>query len=105
MLEGLIRLYGSETPADGADERVVTGVQLAQRQLNQWRDDFAALNERRLLDLQERLATADRLGSSDPEAANAIRQAIVDLYEGQPWASEIVAEARRANSTKEGSHD
>jgi serine/threonine-protein kinase len=105
MLEGLIRLYGSETPADGADERVATGVQLAQRQLNQWRDDFAALNERRLLDLQERLATADRLGSSDPEAANAIRQAIVDLYEGQPWASEIVAEARRANSTKEGSHD
>jgi hypothetical protein len=105
MLDALVRLYGSEASADDGDERIAKGVQLAERQLVQLREDFAELNERRLSDLQERLATAERLASSYPEEANAIRQAIVDLYEDQPWASEIVSETRRAISTNESSND
>ncbi|MGD9632049.1 MAG: serine/threonine-protein kinase [Pirellulales bacterium] len=100
MLDGLVRLYGAENLAGGAsaketDDRTRKGVQLAERQLAQLRSDVAELNERRTVVLRERLAAADRLDATDPQAAQTIRRAVVDLYDHQPWAAALVAEARK----------
>jgi hypothetical protein len=55
--------------------------------------------------LNERLRVALKLRQTRPEVATRMFQAIVDLYSGQAWAAEIVAEARHhlklANPTKE----
>jgi len=96
MLDALVRLYGAGEAAAGEDgERTAKWVESARRQLEQLRRDVAEWNVRRVAAARERLAEADRLEKSDPSAARAIRQAIVDLYEEQPWAEAIVAEARQ----------
>jgi eukaryotic-like serine/threonine-protein kinase len=47
-------------------------------------------------ELDERLRHADLLQSTDPDAARAIRQAIVELYQDKPWAAAAVQQARKA---------
>jgi hypothetical protein len=44
--------------------------------------------------LKERLAAAQRLEKTAPQQAAGIYQALIDLYGDQPWAAEIVDQAR-----------
>lgn len=53
--------------------------------------------------LQRKLADADELQSTDPDAAKRIRQAIVELYGDEPWAEEIVRRARETPPAATGS--
>jgi serine/threonine-protein kinase len=95
MLEALLHLY----PKDGGsraelseDER--TYLALAERQLAKLRQ----VNDKRAAEqlpvLKERLAAAQRLETSVPEQAAAMYQALVDLYDDQPWAADVVNQAR-----------
>jgi hypothetical protein len=98
MLDALVRLYGAGegAAAEGKDgERTAKWVESARRQLEQLRRDVTEWNERRVAAARERLAEADRLEESDPAAARAIRQAVVDLYEDEAWAEAVVAEAKQ----------
>jgi hypothetical protein len=46
--------------------------------------------------LRERLAVAAKLEQKRPELAKRMYLAIISLYENQPWAREVVEEARSA---------
>ncbi len=53
-----------------------------------------ATNELQLL--RERMNAADQIELSDPQAARAIREAVVKLYADKPWAAEAVERAQAA---------
>ena len=69
-------------------------MQLARRQLELLRGDVAKLTARQIADIRERIAAADALAAKDPAAAKAMLQAVVDLYGDEPWATDVVAEAK-----------
>ena len=68
---------------------------LARRQLAQLQGKAAEQAAHLLPDLKERLAAADKLEATDPEAAKRMFGAIVHLYGDQPWAEQVVEQARR----------
>jgi eukaryotic-like serine/threonine-protein kinase len=105
MLESLVKLYATNDATDDSEERRLMCVQLAERQLVQLREDVAKLTERQLSAIQERLRAADRLAETHPAEARQIYQAIVDLYEPQPWAKDVVAEARKKLAVQEAQHE
>jgi hypothetical protein len=45
--------------------------------------------------LRDRLMAAERLEAKDPAQARAMYGALIDLYGGQAWASELIDEARQ----------
>lgn len=98
MFDSLVQLYGASANDDVDDEspqtRQAACVELAKRQSQRLRVELAKHAERQLADLEERLAVAEALSATDPAGAQAIYSAIVDLYQDQLWAEEIVAEAR-----------
>ncbi|HEX2474851.1 MAG TPA: serine/threonine-protein kinase [Lacipirellulaceae bacterium] len=108
-LQSLIDLYGASAtkePADdstgsttikpsGEDGRVRTVVQLAERRQKNLHDEIAKHRLVQLDDLRERLQTAKQLTESDPRRASAMYRAIVDLHANDPWAADIVGDARR----------
>jgi serine/threonine-protein kinase len=81
--------------AQEGDARIGAIVQLAKRQLATLQADIIKQTDQQLAALQERLAAAERLTSSEPDQAAAIYRAIIDLYAASPWADSIVSEARR----------
>jgi hypothetical protein len=106
MLQNLLTLYdpfgatrklqpaetGAEnSPFDETDQRWLV---LARRKIDELRRDLDAQAEVQLPALQARLAVALRLENTDPGHALRMYQAIVRLYGDQPWAGEIVAQAR-----------
>jgi len=44
--------------------------------------------------LRDRLMAAERLAATAPAEAAAMYRALVDLYSDQPWAADLVGEAR-----------
>jgi hypothetical protein len=44
--------------------------------------------------LRDRLMAAERLEATAPAEAAAMYRALIDLYGDQPWAAELVGEAR-----------
>jgi serine/threonine-protein kinase len=112
MLQSLIDLYqppasrrndskpapGSATDADPHHDhaaRTAAVVQLARRQLDQLQSEMAKQRAAQLAELDERMNVAQRLAASDARHAAAMYRAIVDLYQNEAWARDIVAEARR----------
>jgi hypothetical protein len=55
-----------------------------------------ALTAERQALLRDRLKYADKIAATDPAQAKIVRQAIVDLYQDEPWATELVEQARKA---------
>jgi hypothetical protein len=95
MLEALLHLYpkdGGSRAALSEDER--TYLALTERQLAKLRQ----VNDKRAAEqlpvLKERLAAAQRLEASAREQAAGMYQALVDLYDDQPWAADVVSQAR-----------
>jgi serine/threonine protein kinase len=69
-------------------------LELARQRIEQLRLSLAEVIAAEEKLVAERLAAADELAGTDPAAANKIRQAIVELYEGKKWASALVEQAR-----------
>lgn len=120
LLETLIALYGVNASAvDSGDansetmsreeraaaERRAGCVALAQRQLDGLREDVAQLETREIAAVHERLATAAKLSASQPATAREMYRAVVTLYNGQPWAAEIVSEAHAALNKLDAADD
>jgi serine/threonine-protein kinase len=110
IFESLINLYEPKTAATTtaeapatiektrddrpASERTADVVQLAKRRVEKLRPDVARQNEQLLRTLEERLAAAEELMSTDPTRAAAIYQAIVTLHQDDTWAAPVVEQAR-----------
>ncbi|MCE9555135.1 MAG: serine/threonine protein kinase [Planctomycetes bacterium] len=99
-LQAIVNLYGhpeKESPG------IRDFVEAARAQLPALRERVDALTlERRAL-INDRLKQADAIAEKDPKQATRIRQAIVDLYQDEPWAAPLVAKARQALVGKDGS--
>ncbi len=106
MLQDLVALYDpfgathelqpaetgvEDNPFDEADQRWLV---LARQKIDEIRHDLDAQAEAQLPALRERLAAAVALERTDPARALRMYQAIERLYDDQPWAGEVVAEAR-----------
>ena len=107
MLNSLIELYGSDaeptlTDDDSPAARQAACVQLAKRQVKELQKTMAEQSAKQLASLQERLIAAENLAASDPQGAAAMYRAIVELYAHEPWAAEIVAEARKRLEARQG---
>jgi hypothetical protein len=75
-------------------ERASLIVQLSKRRIVSLQKDIAKEREAQLADIHERLEMAAKLTPGEPNKAAAMLRAIVHLYEHEPWARDVVAEAR-----------
>lgn len=73
-------------------------LELARRRLARMREDLRTVIGNQADLVQKRLDDADQLQAENPEHADAIRRAVVALYEDKPWAAALVDRARRALS-------
>ncbi len=89
-LQALIDLYGDH--ADRADSAAQC-LELARRQLAKLKEQFNTPAGDRLKLLLRRLDEADKLRETDPERANAMYHAVIELYDRKPWAAEAVGRA------------
>ena len=110
MFESLIDLYepqmaattAAEAPSTlektrddrPASERTADVVQLAKRRVEKIRSEVARQNEQLLRALEERMAAAEELMSTDPTRAASMYQAIVTLHQDDSWAAPVVQKAR-----------
>ncbi len=117
-LEALLALYGSDAPpresaappgeTSGAEEtaetkpRLLDGgpsaqcLELARRRLARMREDLRDVIRNQADLVQKRLDQADALQAENPGQADAVRRAVIALYQEKPWAAELVERARRA---------
>jgi len=102
MFQALVALYdptdatletktSTDMSVDQGDRRWLI---LARRQIQKLGTVVEELTATQRAALLERLTEASRLQSSRPAAARRMYQAIVELYDGQPWAESLVEEAR-----------
>jgi len=70
-------------------------VEAAREQLPGLRDRVDALTAQRRALIDDRLTHADKIEGTNPREARRIRQAIVDLYEDQPWSAALVDRAKQ----------
>jgi serine/threonine protein kinase len=93
QLQALLALYEDRPERSGP-----TGacLELARRRLQRLQQELQEQVAGAVQVLEERLRRAEQLESSHPEAARAIRQAIVQLYGEKPWAGAVVARAKAA---------
>lgn len=91
-LQALIDVFGDPPDSSPQDQGYL---QLARRQLEQFRRTIERASGHQLEALEERIKFADGLRKSNPRRAEAIWRGIVDLYGDKPWASEAVASAKR----------
>ena len=110
LLESLVNLYaapatveagsdGVESPeitdADTPEMRQAACVLLAKREIVRLRDGLAKQTASQLAAIRERLAAAEEISDTEPQRAEAIYRAIIDLHGKDTWADEVVTEARR----------
>lgn len=95
ILQDLLTLYPLQGEgAAGLSDEMQQYLTLAERELSKLRKEIDARAAEMLPMLRDRLMAAERLEQSDPQRAAAMYQALVDLYGDQPWASELVRQAR-----------
>jgi hypothetical protein len=109
MLESMVNLYGSIDSANTSSAQGETSkkdarrddaartadvVQLAKRRIETMRAEWNRQRERDIADMNDRLALAERLATTDAARAAGIYQAIIDLHQGDTWAESVVAKAR-----------
>jgi eukaryotic-like serine/threonine-protein kinase len=97
-VQALVDLYGNE---DG-DESSVTRqcLELARRKLKELRDSVKQYADDHLVLIERQLDYADKVESTAPKEAEKIRRAVVELYEGKPWAKAQVERARSASAAR-----
>ncbi|NMC21090.1 MAG: serine/threonine protein kinase [Thermogutta sp.] len=71
-------------------------LELARRRLARMREELQDVIRNQFDLVQKRLDQADQLQAENPQQADAIRQAVIALYQEKPWAAELVERARRA---------
>ena len=107
MLEAIVTLYdplGKATPGTSADKAAAMGLSeddirwlaLARQRIAEFRTKQANSARTLLPELSRRLANAAALETSQPEQAEKMYQALILLYDQQPWAEPVVAQAREA---------
>jgi serine/threonine-protein kinase len=96
-LQALIDLYAQRDDASGPTGQCLT---LARRRLAQLRQEEAEHTGEQLDLLQQRLDAADQARSSDPQRAQAMYRAAIELYGDKPWAADAVRRAREALEKK-----
>lgn len=69
---------------------------VARQRIKNLMEQATELRSNQLPALRERLAAATNLQTSKPAQAKQMFQAIIELYEEQPWATEAVDQAKRA---------
>jgi len=92
-LRALIDLYDHRTDHSGPTGQCL---ELARRQLQRFREQLQHSAQDHILLLQERLDRADQLGQTDPARARAMREALIELHRGKPWAAAAVERAQAA---------
>jgi len=121
-LEALLALYGPDSPRENAalpgeaseteetaepKPHLLDGgpsaqcLELARRRLARMREDLRNVIRNQSDLVQKRLDQADQLQAENPEQADAIRRAVIALYQEKPWAAELVERARGALSRAE----
>jgi hypothetical protein len=96
-LQAVIDLYAPQS-----DEFLPMGscIELARRHLKQLQEEMAAYAAEQLPYLQTRLELIDAVKTTDPQRAEAMYRAIVELYSAKSWAAPAVQRAKAA--LKEG---
>jgi len=98
QLTALANLYGPlavEPSSPDADaRRNERCARLAQRQLDRLSAKYEQQNARARQELEEKISQARDLLTTNPERARSMFQAIIDLYGDEPWAADLVKQAR-----------
>lgn len=92
-MAALVDLYGEPT----ADEPEGTRrcLSLARDKLAELREDMAAYTRDHRDRIAGHLDRADGVAASDPRTAEKIWRAVIELYDGKPWAADLVTQARK----------
>jgi serine/threonine-protein kinase len=93
-LQAVIDLYASKSDAPGS----VTGncVELARRYIKQLKQELEAHAADQLPQITDRLDRADSLKDDDPQRAEAMYRAVLELYSDKAWAAQAVNRAKAA---------
>ena len=95
--QALIDLYGEPANAAGPAGQCL---ELARRQLARLREQFEPLAVEQLNEVKKRLDRADQLRRAEPERAQAMYRAVIELYASKPWAAGAVRRARESLKKK-----
>ena len=102
-LQALVDLFGSRAPQAKSKGRrteqagpTAQCLELARRKLKQLGEQIDRSTPIELGVLQSRLDTADELSARDPDAARAMRRAVIELYQDKDWAVPAVQRAKKA---------
>ncbi len=98
-LQAIVDLYEQPGHGAGASEQELCLI-LVNRHLAQLRGELKKRQADQLEMIQDRLSAADALQSSDPNRAEAMYRAVVELYGQKPWAAEPVERRRKALQAK-----
>ena len=91
-------IQSSEGTADShrhASSPVEICVELAKRRLKKLEQNIAEINAEQEQVVRRRLDEAAEWDSKDPARAEGIRRGIIELYQHNRWATELVEEAKR----------
>ena len=91
-LQAILDLYGRQVESRDAQQLIA----LVERRLGQIEQRIDQAAQATLPAIEHQLDRAEELSKTDPEAARQVRKAVVDLYAGKPWASELVRRAEAA---------
>ena len=89
-LQALIDLYDRKGDASGPTGQCLT---LARRRLARIHQEIDQYSQDQLALLQERLAEADALRTTNPKTAESVYRAVVELYDKKAWAHDAVRRA------------
>jgi hypothetical protein len=92
LLQALVDLHQDRTDRSGPDGLCL---ELARRQLARLRQQLARSSVESLAVIEDRLKRAEELSATDPQIARSMLQALIDLYQGKPWAAEAIGLARK----------
>ena len=108
-LQALIDLFGPHVPQAGPKGRrteqagpTAQCLELARRRLKQLDEQIDRSTSTDLPSIQSRLDQADEISARDPDAARAMRRALIELYQDKDWAAPAVQRAKKALATAEG---
>ncbi|HET6883790.1 MAG TPA: serine/threonine-protein kinase [Pirellulales bacterium] len=91
-MTALVDLYGGA----GDEQPTITRqcLELARHKLDKLREDVAAYADDHRDQIAARLDRADAIAADEPQEAQKIWRAVIELYDGKAWAADFVAQAR-----------
>jgi serine/threonine protein kinase len=97
-LQALIDLYQPRNDMSGPTGQCL---ELARRRIAQLQEQLNRTSADHLALIMDRLDNADAIAPTEPQRAKAMREAVIELYDGKPWAAEAVKRARTAMGEKD----